>query len=367
VEIEIGVPGQIMPPALQGVRFAQRAEAAGFDSAWWPCHLMGWHPDSVWTEDVTPLARLQDNPHMYFDPLVRMGASASHTTKLKVGVVVTDLIRRHPAMAAQAMLTVDHLAQGRAIFGLGSGERMNLTPYGFPFDKPVARLEEGIDIVRRLWAADGPIDYDGRFHTLRSAVLGLRPYAATPPLWIAAHGPRMLELTGRAGDGWLPTKLAPDVYRSSLDTIRDSARATGRDPDHFTPGLLAYVLVSPDEQTLRRLQDAPLVRALMVMLPPAIFRSLGLEPPAAGFHEFVPAAVSRHRAEEIIDAIPSKVVDYYCFCGTPEQIAEEIATYHRAGLRHLIMWNITPFGDPDLAGYSFRALEEIKGIVRSHG
>lgn len=366
MQIEIGVPGGLMPPADRAIANAKRNEADGFDAAWWPCHLMGWHPDSIWTEDLTPLAKSQANPHVYFEPLTMMGVIGSHTNTLKTGVVVTDLIRRNPAMAAQQMLTVDHLCSGRAIFGLGSGEIMNIGPYGLPFDKPVARLDEGIDIIRRLWSADGPIDYDGKFHRLKDAVLGLEPFdGVAPPIWVAAHGPRMLDLTGRRADGWLPTKIDPDVYRSSLDTILAAGTNARRNMDHFTPGILAYVLAAPDEATLRRIQNEPLVRALMVMLPPDIYRKLGVEPPNAGFHEIIPAAVDREQAMKIVDGIPPKVVDYYCFCGTPEQIAEQVAEYHRNGLRHLIMWNITPFGDVSLAGWSFKAMIEIKDRLRS--
>lgn len=370
MDIQLGVPGQIMPPADKAIALARRNEADGFDSVWWPCHLMGWHADSVWTEDLTPLAAHQDNPHVYFDPLIMMGAVGSHTERIRLGVVVTDLIRRHPAMAAQAMLTVDHLAGGRAIFGLGSGERMNITPYGMPFDRPVARLSEGIDVIRRLWEADGPISFEGRFHKLHDAVLGLRPYGdRPPPIWTAAHGPKMLEMTGQKADGWLPTKMSPEDYATSLGTIRQSAEASGRDPDAITPGLLAYTLVAPDEDTLTRLTAQPLIRFLCVAMPPEIYRSMGLQPPLAasggGFHDFIPAAVDRAEGMRIIDAIPPDVVRHYAFCGTPAQLADQIAEYHHAGLRHLIMWNITAFGDPALAGWSFSALAELRDLLRA--
>ena len=292
-DLEIGVPGQIMPPAHRAVELGQRAEADGYDALWWPCHLMGWHPDSIWTPDMSPLAAAQPSGHVYFDPLVMMGAVGAQTNTIKVGSVVTDLIRRHPAMVANMALTVDHLTQGRSILGLGSGERMNVTPYGMGFDRPVGRLEEGIEIIRALWAADGPINYDGKFHQLKDAVLGLSPYGDTPPpIWTAAHGPRMLNITGRLADGWLPTKLAPEVYADSLATIRQASVDAGRSAEAVTPGLLAYVLAAPDEATLRRMQEAPLLRAIMVMLPPQIFRELGVEPPE-GFHELIPASVPR--------------------------------------------------------------------------
>jgi phthiodiolone/phenolphthiodiolone dimycocerosates ketoreductase len=367
MNIELGVPGMIMPPADRAVSLARRNEADGFDAVWWPDHLMGWHPDSVWTEDLTPLAATQPNPHQYFDPLAMMGIVGAQLERMRVGVVVTDLIRRHPAVLAQTMLTLDHATQGRAILGLGSGERLNITPYGMPFDKPVGRLSEGIDVIRMLWEADGPIDFEGTFHHLENAVLGLAPYGDQPPeIWLAAHGPRMLGLTGRKADGWLPTKGTPEEYASMLASIRDAARDAGRDLDRFTPGMLGYVLMGPDEGTVERLKNEPLVRMLCVLLSSHVFRKLGVEPPLqteSGWHGFIPTEVPREESMRIIEAIPPMVVDYYAFCGTPEQVAEEVGTFHEAGLRHLVMWNITAFGDPDLAGYSFKAMKELKTIL----
>jgi phthiodiolone/phenolphthiodiolone dimycocerosates ketoreductase len=362
--LELGVPGQIMPPAEAAVKFAKRSEDEGFDAVWWPDHLMGWHPDTMWTPDLTPLADLQPNPHVYFDPAVMMGVVGAATERIKVGVCVTDLIRRHPAMAAQTALTLDHVTKGRAIIGLGSGEQFNATPYGMPFDKPVARLDEGIDVMRLLMDADGPVDFEGRFHRLDRAVLGLRPYGATPPeIWTAAHGPRMLRLTGRKADGWLPTKLSPDEYGSALGTIRTSADEAGRDADAITPGMLGYVLMGPDAETVQRLTEAPLVRALCVLLPAQVFRDLGFEgpfPDGSGFHDFIPTAIDRVESLRIIDAIPPAVVRHYAFCGTPDEVAEQVEEYVEKGLRHLVMWNITAFGDPSLARWSFGAMSELR-------
>ena len=363
-KIELGVPGQIMPPAEAAVKFAKRSEDEGFDAVWWPDHLMGWHPDTMWTPDLTPLADLQPNPHVYFDPAVMMGVVGAATERIKVGVCVTDLIRRHPAMAAQTALTLDHVTKGRAIIGLGSGEQLNATPYGMPFDKPVARLDEGIDVMRLLMDADGPVDFEGRFHRLDKAVLGLRPYGETPPeIWTAAHGPRMLRLTGRKADGWLPTKLSPDEYGSALGTIRTSADEAGRDADAITPGMLGYVLMGPDADTVQRLTEAPLVRALCVLLPAQVFRDLGVEgpyPDGSGFHDFIPTAIDRAESLRIIDAIPPAVVRHYAFCGTPDEVAEQVEEYVEKGLRHLVMWNITAFGDPSLARWSFGAMSELR-------
>jgi phthiodiolone/phenolphthiodiolone dimycocerosates ketoreductase len=174
----------------------------------------------------------------------------------------------------------------------------------------------------------------------------------------------MLELTGRQADGWLPTKMTSDQYAASLKTIETAASEAGRDPGRITPGMLGYVLVGPDEETVQRLTEQPLVRALCVLLPASVFRALGVEPPlegaGSGFHDFIPTEIGREEALRIVDAIPPAVVRHYAFCGTPEQVAAQLREYAAAGLRHLVMWNITAFGDPALARFSFGAMKELR-------
>jgi phthiodiolone/phenolphthiodiolone dimycocerosates ketoreductase len=369
MHVTLGAPGRIMPPASKAIEFAQRAEQDGFDAIWWPCHLMGWVPDSVWTEDMTDLARYQPNPHEYFEPLAMMGAAGAATSKIKVGVCVTDTIRRHPAMLAQATLTADHLSGGRAILGLGSGERMNVQPYGMEWHKPVSRLEEAIRVMKLLWSTDKPVDFDGEFFQLRDAVLGLSPYEGRmPQLWLAAHGPRMLRITGRHADGWLPTNIRPDAYAEKLAAIRESAEKAGRDPDAIVPSMLAYVICAPDEESLERMCDSPMARVLFaaVDLPAETYERHGSTSPfegGTGFHSFVPTRIPRAEVERIVSHIPGGIVREHTLAGTPEMLAEQIRTYAEAGLRDVVLWNITPFADPEMSVYSFRALRELRTLL----
>ena len=370
MRVTLGAPGRIMPPASKAVEFAQQAERDGFDAIWWPCHLMGWTPDSVWTEDLTALAKYQANPHQYFHPLMMMGAAGAATERIKVGVCVTDTIRRHPAQLAQEALTASHLARGRAILGLGSGERMNIEPYGMEFHKPVGRLEEAIRVIRMLWESDGStVDFAGDFFNLKDAVFGLPLYEDTaPPIWLAAHGPRMLRICGELADGWLPTNIKPDAYGEKLGRIRASAEKSGRDADAITPSMLAYVMCAPDEETLEQMCNSPLARLLFaaVDLPEETYARYGSTSPfegGTGFHSFLPCTVTREEALRIVDHIPAGIVRDHCLCGTPDQIAEQIREYQAVGLRDVVLWNITPFGDPAHAVYSFRALRELRGLL----
>lgn len=371
MRVTLGAPGRIMPPASKAIEFAQQAEADGFDAIWWPWHLMGWVPDAVWNEDFTELANFQSNPHLFFDPLIMMGAAGAATERIRVGVCVTDTIHRHPAMLAQESLTVDHLARGRSILGLGSGERMNVTPYGLEWEKPVGRLEEAIKVLRLLWEADGPVNFEGKFFRLENAVIGLDPYEGrTPPIWLAAHGPRMLRITGRLADGWLPTNMPPETYAEKLGAIRESAEAADRDPDAITPSMLAYVICAPDEEMLAQMYEAPLARLLFaaVDLSPEMYERHGSSSPfegGSGFHSFMPTTVSREECERIISHIPGGIVKELTLSGTPERIAEQIRTYAEAGLRDVVLWNITPFADPAQSIYSFKAMKTVRELLET--
>lgn len=366
--VEVGISGGIVPPLDPLFKVARRNEEKGFHALWWPDHLMGWHPQSIWTPDITPIAERQSNPHIYLEPFTMMAAAAMITERVRLGVVVTDVIRRHPAVLAQTALTLDHISKGRAILGLGSGEVLNVEPYGMDFSQPVGKLEEGLQIIRLLMAAEGPVDFQGKYWHLDSAVLGLQPYGSTPPpIWLAAHGPRMLKLTGRYCDGWIPTKMSVEEYRDKLALIRSSAREAGRDPGAITPGMLAYVLIDEDPQVADRFLDSFLVKGLCLLLPAEVFKRFGAEPPfgegSSGFHGYIPAKWGRAESEALFRRVPREVVGYYCFHGTPEQVAEQVMAYAREGLQHIVLWNLTPFADASKAGSSFRCLERVKEIL----
>jgi len=357
-----------MPPFDKVAQQAQRAEARGYDSVWWPCHLMGWHPRSAWIPEITPLAEVQKNADVYFDPVPAIAAVGAQTQRIRLGIGVTDVIRRHPAMLAQSILTLDHITRGRVILGLGAGEALNLTPYGLPFEKVASRLKEGLRIIRLLWEADAPVDFEGEFWQLRDAVLGLEPYEGRcPPIWVAAHGPRMLRITGQLADGWLPTRMDPQEYAEKLAVIRQAAVEADRPAEAVTPGMLAYTVLDEDRAVCRRLLEHVLVKGLCLLLPAEIFERFGAEPPlgrgSSGFHHYIPTRVGKEEALTAMGKVPREVAEYYTVHGTPEDAAEQIQELATAGLRHIVLWNITAFADPTRARSSFQCLDRVKEIL----
>jgi phthiodiolone/phenolphthiodiolone dimycocerosates ketoreductase len=130
-----------------------------------------------------------------------------------VGVSVTDAGRRNPAVTAQAAATLHLLTGGRAILGIGTGEREGNEPYGVEWSKPVTRLEEALATIRALWNSGGElISRDSPYFPLHDAVFDLPPYKGKwPEIWVASHGPRMLRITSRYADAWVPALIPPPI------------------------------------------------------------------------------------------------------------------------------------------------------------
>ena len=257
--ISIGSPGVTIPPMDNVISQAVRNEEKGYDSIWWPDHLMGWIPQSIWTPDLFGIASYIPSPNLFLEATTTIAAVASRTSRVTLGTAVIDAIRRHPAVLAQTIMTLDHIARGRLIIGIGTGERENISPYGLPYDRLVERLEETILIMHLLWKSNGSeVNYDGKFWKLKNAVLHLPPYIdKAPQLWIAAHRKRMLQVVGRLGDGWLPTLMTRTEYQRATEIIEKEARAVNRDPSTITRGMWAWTILGQDEETARRMLDSP--------------------------------------------------------------------------------------------------------------
>jgi phthiodiolone/phenolphthiodiolone dimycocerosates ketoreductase len=369
--LEIGAPGQIIPPADALLKTAKRNESKGFDALWWPDHLMGWHPESIWTADVTPLAAFQSNPHVYFDPIACIAAVATHTERIRLGTSVTEPIRRHPAMIANEWLTLDHLSGGRAILGIGAGEGENIVPYGLDFSKAASKFEEALTIIRLLWEHNEPVDFDGTFWPLRRAVCGNSPAppGRFPPIWTGAHGPRMLDITGRLADGWLPAvRMGPDEYAKRLGVIRAAAAKAGRDFSGFTPGLWSYTVIAEDHEDAHRILNQTLPKGFQLVLPAQVYEERGYSHPLGsrfdGLRDYIPTNLGRDEALKAIAAVPDEISHDYTLHGTPDDLLKDFAAYEAVGVKHIVPWNITFLGDPAKVRESFHLLDDVLAAVK---
>src|SRR5438128_4707722 len=138
-------------PFQQIIKRAQFCEKYGFDSVLIDDHLLYGTGAAAAPESFTTLA-----------------AIAAATRKIRVGIAVTDLVRRHPAIIAQTLATLSNQFPNRLFLGLGAGDPLNQTPFGLSPEQRVGRLEEGLKIIGQLWnsSIEKPQNYKGQFFSL---------------------------------------------------------------------------------------------------------------------------------------------------------------------------------------------------------
>ena len=342
--IAVGLQIGTQPPLSALRAFLLGARAMRLDSVMLIDHFQNVFPSAIWDEELTWLAGQRSTPHEFFDYQVLFGYLASRVGRLRLGVGVTEPIRRHPVLIAQAMMTLSHLTTRPPILGIGAGERMNLDPYGLDPAQPVSRLEEALQIIRLCLSAPGPITFCGKHYRLDGARMDLKPpRGRVPQIWIAGHGPRMLELTGRYGDGWYPTTVSsPREYAAKLATVRAAAAQAGRNAASITPALHRFMVVGSSEQEARAMLDTRVIRALGLMAPAEVWRQAGVAHPfGENFNplvDFIPDHYDRTTMKEAIAAVPDAVMtEGPLLWGSPQQIAAKLRVFGEAGLRHVVL------------------------------
>jgi alkanesulfonate monooxygenase SsuD/methylene tetrahydromethanopterin reductase-like flavin-dependent oxidoreductase (luciferase family) len=183
------------------------------------------------------LVSLSDHPYFAerIDAYAALGFVLGATSNVAAATVMTNLPSRPAPVLARTVTSLSTVSRGRFILGLGAGGGLpeEIAALGLPRLSPAARvraLEEAITVVRALSGGGHPVTYDGEF----SQLTGLIPAdAPTPPIWIGALGPKMLAVTGRLADGWIPGHLADwrsTVVAQSRPIVDEAAASAGRDP-----------------------------------------------------------------------------------------------------------------------------------------
>jgi phthiodiolone/phenolphthiodiolone dimycocerosates ketoreductase len=201
---------------------------------------------------------------------------------------------------------------------------------------------------------------------LSGARLDLRAAAGNrPSIWIGAHGPRMLRLTGRYGDGWYPADVVdPDAYAVRLVEVRRAADRAGRDPATIVPaGELVVIARETDAAAEAELASSD-ARLAGLLLPATAWSERGLRHPLGatfrGFVDFEPAASNRAAAE----LVPPELVGDHVLWGSPATIGRKVGALAGAGLRHVNL-NFGPITEELVDGASVaRVVDAIRAATR---
>ena len=206
---------------------AERAEAAGFDSVW-----IG--------DSITARPR--------HEPLTLMAAIAARTRRVRLGTGVLLPALRNPVVLAHLIGTVDRVAEGRVILGVGIAAdtpaiRKEFAAAGVPWERRVGRFLETLEICRALWRRDG-VSFSGKHFTLDGATVEPKPHRpGGPPIWIGGGGPTAFREAARF-DAWFPTGPSVEFFAEHFPRVQAAARASGRAADDVTGA--AYVTLALD-------------------------------------------------------------------------------------------------------------------------
>ena len=210
---------------------AQKAESLGYDSLW-----VG---DSLFARPR-------------HEPLILLSAVAALTRRVTLGTAVLLPALRNPVVLAHQIATLDRIAEGRLVLGVGiAGDVPNIPAEflaaGVPFEGRVGRMLEGLRLARALWAGK-KVDWQGRWH-VKDAVLGPTPEReGGPPIWIGGMVEAALERVGKHFDGWFPNGPDAASFAAGWRKIGGIARAAGRDPNAITGAVYLTLAIDDDAE-----------------------------------------------------------------------------------------------------------------------
>jgi len=261
------------------------------------------------------------------DPFVLAAAVAQVTKRARIGIAVSPVYIRTPATIAAACGTVSQLAPGRFVVGLGSSSHAIVGNWhGIPFDKPLTRVRETVEVVRAILAGK-KVQFDGT--TLRSRGFRLLvPPAAPVPIYVGALRPAMLELAGEVGDGVAVNLFPAEVLPRMLEHVAAGARRAGKDPTSLEVVCRHQVLVTGDKDAAREKFRAGLTGYFATPVYNKFAAWFGFEEEARLIEE----GFQRGDRDLTRRGMTDRLVDSIAIFGSLEECRERIAQYVAAGV-----------------------------------
>ncbi|MFI1918361.1 LLM class F420-dependent oxidoreductase [Nocardia sp. NPDC020380] len=268
---------------------------------------------------------------------------AAQTSRIELGTAALQMPARTPAMTAMTAATLDAVSEGRLRLGLGvSGPQVAEGWHGQSFTDPLPRTREYVQVVRAALGSNGkPLLYQGEYHRLpipggsgKPLGLGLRPVRESVPIYLAAIGPRNLELAGEIADGWLSVLFEPESAPAALDRLR---AGRGGDLTGFDVAVSLPAVVGDDLDDCRepaRVYTAQFLGG-MGSRSHNFYNRLAVR---MGYGEAA-ARIQEHylagRLRSAVAAVPDRLVDRTALLGSVDRIADRLPAFAAAGVTTL--------------------------------
>ena len=304
----------------EAIEYAQYAESNGFEAVW------------------------QADSRLVRDAVVPMAAFAAETEKIKIGSGVVDCWTRNPARLASTFSTLDDLAPGRIILGIGAWWDPLASKVGIERKKPLKVMREVVTAVRAL-LADETVTYSGDFVQLDGVELDYVYQERRPkevPIYIGATGMKMMELTGEIADGVVLNYLvSPEYNKRAMEHLEIGASKAGRSIDEIDrPQLLVCSLAEDRKEAL---DGARLMVTQYLGQQPHIMKASGVpEELLDEIGQVLTWPATHEQVEAASKLVPDEVVQMICAAGTPDEVREKVAQYMEDGCTCPILYPLGP-------------------------
>jgi F420-dependent oxidoreductase-like protein len=286
-----------------------------------------------------------------------MGYIAARTSRIEIASGILPIYSRTPALIAQTAAGIDALSEGRTILGLGaSGPQVIEGWHGVPYDHPLERTREIIDICRRVWRREVitntgyyplPLPEDQGTGLAKPLKLITHPVRSSIPIWVASLGPRNVEMTAEVADGWLPTMFVPeqaaDAWGEAL-AKGTASRAVDLGPLEIAAGGPVAIGDHLDVERLRNRQRAYLALYIGGMGAKGrnfynnVVRRYGYQAEADTIQDLYLAG---HK-DQAMAAVPDELLEKLSLIGPAGYVRDRIAAYKDAGVTVLLINPIGP-------------------------
>jgi F420-dependent oxidoreductase-like protein len=266
---------------------ATKAENSGFDSFWVMDHF----------HQISGVGK-QEDPML--EGWTAISVLAGITSKIRLGILVTGVTYRHPSVLAKMGATLDVLSKGRLFMGIGAAWNQEESfAYGIPFfpnKERLLRLEEAIQIIRKMWTEEPAATFNGKYYQINNAYCNPKPIQKpSPPIMIGGSGERYtLKIIAKYADACNLFGSTETVKRK-LNILNEHCKSVGRDYNSILKTKLGFIVIDDDKEMVEK------------------------------------------RIQQISKVMPEEQVREFLICGTPEDVLNQIEILEEVGIQYLIV------------------------------
>ncbi len=262
---------------------------------------------------------------------VTLAAAAIFTNKITFGTGVTNPWMINPVITAQAIASLDELAPGRVVLGIGAGDKTTLEAVGMEMGKPLAAVKETIDIFRDLMSGES-VAYQGTVFKTAGAKFNFKPKNKIP-VYVGAQGPKMLEMAGKVGDGVLINASHPSDIEYAVKMANEGMKQAGKTASDVD--IAAYTSFSVNEDMKKAIKAAtPVVAFIVAGSPPPVLEKHGINLAKA---DEIRAALKVGDFGKALGAVTPEMINAFSICGTPDMCIEKIAELKKIGISQFVV------------------------------